>query len=199
MKSFTFRASVIGCAFLCAACSGQSTVPQGSAAGPMVATAGSPAGFSVSSTTFKNNKFVPKSMVYTGCKGGNMSPQLQWKGVPKKTKSFAIIMLDTTAIFWHWGMYNIAPTVTSIPPNAGTPISKYGKETLNDFAIYYGKKNRGYDGPCPPKGKTHHYVITLYALNTTLKLRPSAYAEDLNLAVKGHLTGITMITGLYKT
>lgn len=199
MKSFTFGAFGVGCAFLCAACSGQSTLPQRTAGSPMVANAGSPAGFKISSTTFKNNTIVPKSMVYTGCKGGNMSPELQWKGVPKKTKSFAIIMLDTTAIFWHWGMYNIAATATSIPANAGTPISKYGKETLNDFAVYYGKKYRGYDGPCPPKGKVHHYVITLYALNTTLKLRPSAYAEDLNLAVKGHLTGITMITGLYKT
>lgn len=198
MKSFTLRASVIGCAFLCAACSGQSTLPQGSAKAPMVSRAGIPAGFKISSTTFKNNTIVPKSMVYLGCKGGNMSPELQWKGVPKKTKSFAIIMLDTTAIFWHWGMYNISPAATSIPANAGSS-NKYGKQTLNDFAVYYGKKNRGYDGPCPPKGPAHHYVITLYALDTTLKLRRGAYAEDLNLAVKGHLTGITMITGLYKT
>jgi Raf kinase inhibitor-like YbhB/YbcL family protein len=198
MKLLALRAPAIGCAFLCA-CSGQPTLPQGTAGTPVVANAGTPAGFKISSMTFKNNTIVPKSMVYTGCKGGNMSPELQWKGVPKKTKSFAIIMLDTTAIFWHWGMYNIAPSTTSIPANAGTPISKYGKETLNDFAIYYGKKDRGYDGPCPPKGKAHHYVITLYALNTTLKLRRSAHAEDLNLAVKGHLTGITAITGLYKT
>lgn len=198
MNLSAFRASLIGLAASLAACSGQTSLPHSTAAAPMEAGAGVPSGFNVRSTTFKNNRIVPKSMVYTGCKGGNTSPELHWSGVPKKTKSFAIIMLDTTAIFWHWGMYNIAPTATSIPANAGAS-NKYGKQVLNDFAIYYGKKNRGYDGPCPPKGPAHRYVITLYALDTTLKLRRSAYAEDLNLAVKGHLTGFTMITGLYKT
>lgn len=159
------------------------------------------AAFTLRSTTFKNDKFVPLTMVYkgNGCKGGDMSPQLQWTGAPKKTKSFAILMLDTTAIFWHWGMYDIAKNATSVPQNAGTPSSKYGKEVLNDWAIYFGKKNRGYGGPCPPKGPKHRYVFTLYALNTTLNLSPSAHVEDLDLAIRGHILGSTTITGLYKT
>ncbi|MGA7356604.1 MAG: YbhB/YbcL family Raf kinase inhibitor-like protein [Candidatus Cybelea sp.] len=155
----------------------------------------------ISSTTFKNNHFVPASMVYdhSGCSGGNQSPQLSWTGVPKKTKSFAVLTLDTTAIFWHWGMYNLSPTTTSLPENAGTKKSKYGAEVLNDWAIYFGKSNRGYDGPCPPPGKLHHYVFTVYALDTTLKLSRSAYVENLDLAIRGHILGSASITGLYKT
>jgi Raf kinase inhibitor-like YbhB/YbcL family protein len=159
--------------------------------------------FSVSSTTFKNNHLVPASMVYnhkdTGCSGGNASPQLSWTGVPKKTKSFAVLTLDTTAIFWHWGMYNISPALKGLPENAGTPKSTYGTEVLNDWAIYFGKSNRGYDGPCPPPGKAHRYVFTVYALDTTLKLPRSAHAEDLDFAVHGHILGAASITGLYKT
>jgi Raf kinase inhibitor-like YbhB/YbcL family protein len=157
--------------------------------------------FTVSSTTFKNNHPVPASMVYdhSGCSGGNQSPQLSWTGVPKKTKSFAVLTLDITAIFWHWGMYDISPTTTSLPQNAGTKKSKYGKEVLNDWAIYYGKSNRGYDGPCPPPGKFHHYVFTVYALDTTLKLPRSAHVENLDLAIRGHILGSASITGLYKT
>lgn len=199
MKASPFHASVIASVVSLTACSGQTSLPRGTVAGQMTADTRIPASFVLKSATFKNNTTVPLTMVFTGCKGGNMSPELHWTGVPKKTKSFAVIMFDVTATFWHWGMYNIAGNATSLPQNAGTPSSKYGTELLNDFAVYYGKKYRGYDGPCPPKGPAHHYVITLYALGTTLKLPRSAHVENLELAVKGHITGITSITGLYKT
>jgi phosphatidylethanolamine-binding protein (PEBP) family uncharacterized protein len=39
----------------------------------------------------------------------------------------------------------------------------------------------------------------VYALDTTLKLPKSAYAEDLDLAVHGHILGAASVTGLYKT
>lgn len=153
--------------------------------------------FAVRSATFKNDKTVPLSMVYkgNGCHGGDISPQLQWTGAPKKTKSFAVLMLDTTAIFWHWGMYDIAKTATSLPQNAGTSSSKYGKNVLNDWSIHFGKKNRGYGGTCPPKGTEHRYVITLYALDTTLNLPASAHVQDLDLAIRRHILGSASITG----
>lgn len=165
------------------------------------ADAGATTAFTVRSRTFKNEKSVPFSMVYkgNGCNGGDMSPQLQWAGAPKKTKSFAVLMLDTTAIFWHWGMYDIAKTATSLPQNAGSSTSKNGKAVLNDWSIHFGKKNRGYGGPCPPKGQKHRYVFTLYALDTTLNLPASAHVEDLNLATRGHILGSATIAGLYKT
>jgi Raf kinase inhibitor-like YbhB/YbcL family protein len=157
--------------------------------------------FTVRSTTFKNGQTVPSTMVYkgNGCKGSDMSPQLQWTGAPKKTRSFAILMLDTTANFWHWGMYGIVKTGTSVPQNAGTPSSKYGKEVLNDWSMHFGKKNRGYGGPCPPKGSKHRYVFTLYALDNTPNLPASAHVTELDRAIHGHVLGSASITGLYKT
>jgi Raf kinase inhibitor-like YbhB/YbcL family protein len=201
MKSPLVYASAFSCAFLLAACSGQSSLPGANGSGQLAARARAAAAFTISSATFKNDKTVPLTMVYNGngCKGGDTSPELNWAGAPKKTKSFAILMLDTTAIFWHWGMYDIAGTATSLPANAGTASSKYGKEVLNDWAVYFGKKNRGYGGPCPPPGLTHRYVITLYALDATLTLPSSAHAENLDLAIRGHVLGSTAITGLYKT
>jgi Raf kinase inhibitor-like YbhB/YbcL family protein len=185
--------------FVCA-CSGPQ-IPKASVGAPLTMDPNAAPPFTVSSTTFRNNHFVPATMVYdrAGCSGGNQSPQLSWSGVPKKTKSFAVLTLDITAIFWHWGMYNIAPTTTSLPQNAGTKKSKYGKEVLNDWAIYFGKSNRGYDGPCPPAGKPHHYVFTVYALDATLTLPRSAHVENLDLAIRGHILGAASITGLYKT
>jgi Raf kinase inhibitor-like YbhB/YbcL family protein len=180
------------------ACSGGTSLP---GTGNFAAARSHAVAFAISSTTFKNDKRVPLTMVYkgNGCKGGNQSPALAWTGTPKGTKSFAITMLDTTAIFWHWGMYDIGSSVTSLPENAGTASSKYGKEVLNDWAIYYGSKNRGYGGPCPPPGETHRYVVTLYALNAKLTLPSSAHVENLDLAIHGHILDYVSITGLYRT
>jgi Raf kinase inhibitor-like YbhB/YbcL family protein len=201
MKSTAFHACILGSTLLLAACSETGNLPRAAGSGALSARVRPAVAFTIRSTTFKNDKIVPLTMVYkgNGCKGGDMSPELQWTGVPKKTKSFAILMLDTTAIFWHWGMYGIAGTARSLPQNAGTRSSTYGQEVLNDWAIYYGKKNRGYGGPCPPPGLTHRYVITLYALDTVLKLSRFAHAENLDLAIRGHILGSSAITGLYKT
>lgn len=155
---------------------------------PIAAAVPTAAAFTLRSTTFKDGKFVPLTMVRkgNGCDGGNMSPELQWTGAPKKTKSFAVLMFDATTKLAHWGMYGISKTSTSLPRNAATASSKYGKQVFS------------YDGPCAPRGKTHHYVFTLDALDTALSLSPSARVEDLNVAVRGHVLGTASIAGLYK-
>lgn len=54
-----------------------------------------------------------------GCTGRNVSPQLSWSGAPAGTKSYAIQMFDpdapTGSGFWHWVVFNIPPTTTSLP------------------------------------------------------------------------------------
>ncbi len=133
----------------------------------------------VSSATFTQNGPLPDSMIYNyisqganictanGAVGGDQSPQLQWSHVPPNTRSFVVVLYDTTAAFTHWGMYNIAADVRSLPENAGVAASAYGSEITNDFG------DPSYDGPCPPAGvapDAHHYVFTVYALDTDLKV-----------------------------
>ena len=54
-----------------------------------------------------------------GCTGSNVSPALSWSGVPAGTKSFAVTMYDpdapTASGWWHWVVFNLPPTVTSLP------------------------------------------------------------------------------------
>jgi Raf kinase inhibitor-like YbhB/YbcL family protein len=133
----------------------------------------------VTSTTFTENGPLPDSAIYNfisqgvnsctanGAPGGDQSPQLQWSHVPPNTRSFAVLLYDTTAAFTHWGMYNIAPHVRALPENAGAVGSTYGSQVNNDFG------DRSYDGPCPPADvppDAHHYVFTVYALDTELEV-----------------------------
>lgn len=108
-----------------------------------------------------------------GCKGGNVSPALEWQNVPPGTKSLALQVFDpdapTGAGFWHWTVYNIPPTVTSLPQGAGNspkglPNGAYGGAT--DFLDTGATGvNGNYGGPCPPVAdKPHRYIFTLYAL-----------------------------------
>src|SRR5208282_885718 len=102
-----------------------------------------------------------------GCSGQNVSPSLAWSGAPKGTKSFAVSMYDpdapTGSGFWHWWVANIPASAASLPKGAGdaagAALPAGSLQVRNDFSAI------GYGGPCPPKGKPHHYRVTIYALD----------------------------------
>jgi Raf kinase inhibitor-like YbhB/YbcL family protein len=134
--------------------------------------------------------------------GRDQSPEVSWKHAPFGTQSFVVTLYDVTAAFTHWGMYNISPKTNELPEDAGVAGSTYGQQVFNDF--YYGAE---YDGPCPPNNYTpyvHDYVITVYALDTWLKL-PSAppnfpaNGEALYRAMFDHVLARASIHGYYST
>ena len=107
----------------------------------------------LTSPAFGNNQSIPAK--YT-CTGQNVSPPLQWSGVPAHTTSLALTVDDPDAPsghFMHWDVTQIPPTTNAIPEGG-----RVGVEGTNGF----GKT--GYGGPCPPSGE-HRYVFTLKALD----------------------------------
>src|SRR5487761_1975905 len=102
-----------------------------------------------------------------GCSGGNVSPAINWKGAPKGTKSFAIMVHDPDAPtggagFWHFVEINIPASATGIAQGAATADGKDMPAGSTGVNSDYGVK--GYGGPCPPLGdKPHHYNFTVYA------------------------------------
>ena len=68
------------------------------------------------------------------------------------------------------GCINIASSTTSLPENAGVAGSSFGTQVLNDYG------DESYDGSCPPPTLTpvsHHYIFTVYTLDTTLPTLPT--------------------------
>jgi len=147
----------------------------------------------LTSTAFNEGELIPSK--YT-CDGKDISPPLQWSGIPQNTKSLALICDDPDApsgTWVHWVAYYIPPTVSELPEGVPTKetTSDGLKQGTNDF------KKIGYGGPCPPSG-THRYYFKLYALDTELQLSSKAKKSDIEKAMKGHILATGQLMGKYK-
>lgn len=131
--------------------------------------------FTLKSNNLKGQATVKEFFNSFGCTGHNTSPQLSWSDAPKGTESFAVTIYDKDAPsgsgWWHWLIFNVPADVTELKADAGdvnTSIApKECTQSINDYSTY------GYGGPCPPPGELHQYLITVFALKTTLDLDKS--------------------------
>ena len=163
------------------------------------------AAMKLTSPDIKPSGKIADEQVYSGfgCTGKNISPALSWSGTPPKgTKSFALTVYDpdapTGSGFWHWVVFDIPPTATSLPKNAGDVKSNLAPagtvQSRTDFGV------PGYGGPCPPKGdKPHRYIFTLFAVDVDKLQVPG---PDVSAAVVGfmlhfHTLGKATFTGKY--
>jgi len=137
----------------------------------------------VSSTSFPDGAEIPAK--YTG--GQGVSPQLSWSGAPAGTMSYVLIMHDTDAAIpagslnndiSHWIVWNIPASATSIPEGGPVPSG----------ANQYSLRGPQYMGPAPPAGHPfHHYIFTVYALNSTLDVPAGATRADVEKAMEGKI------------
>jgi Raf kinase inhibitor-like YbhB/YbcL family protein len=153
----------------------------------------------ISSLEVTSGAFEPGGQIpvaYT-CDGADIPPPLSWGPVPPGTASMAILVTDPDApggTFVHWVAYNI-------PPGAqGIPAGEHGKDILPEGAIQGTNDmgRTGYGGPCPPRGKPHHYHFTVSALDTTLNLAGKPDGRVLARAMAGHVLARGEIMGLYE-
>ncbi len=142
--------------------------------------------FAVSSPQIRGGAFPASAWADAfGCSGANEQFSLDWHGAPADAKSFAVTMYDpdapTGSGFWHWLVWDIpagSSVLTSTAP-AGAVVG------TDDAGI------TGYLGPCPPAGDiTHHYTITVYALDVaSLDLPAATPAAVTVFTMSSHVVG----------
>ncbi len=157
----------------------------------------------LSSPSFANQHPIP--IAFTG-ESVDISPVLQWSGVPERTRSYVLLCDDRDAKcprekgenFVHWLAYEIPANVRSIPEAmpAGESLIKE-PVTMEQGVNSFGKI--GYGGPLPPRNSgAHHYVFTLYALDQNLKLPPGLSKRKVFEKLEGHILASAQLTGTYQ-
>jgi len=147
----------------------------------------------LSSPAFEPEGAIPRKFT---CDGEDISPPLEWEGVPNDAESLALILDDPDAprgTWVHWVVYNLEPGLTGLPEGAvaradGRPMGVQGR---NDF------RRNNYGGPCPPSGPAHRYFFKLYALDTVLDLEAGATKAELEAAMQGHTLAQGQLMGTY--
>src|SRR5712671_5190520 len=147
----------------------------------------------LTSVAFKEGQSIPRT--YT-CDGVNISPPLEWTGVPKTATTLAIIVDDPDApagTWVHWVLYNLPADNIGVVENvpASENLKAGGFQGKNDFGKF------GYGGPCPPSG-THRYVFKIYALDVDLPLKAGATKADVMKAMEGHMVLQGQLIGTYR-
>jgi len=160
-----------------------------------------PVTIEITSSVFSEGGQIP--VKYSG-EGDDISPPLQWSGVPEGTKQLALICDDpdapTPEPWVHWVIYKIPADATGLPEGiAKTPELDQPVVAVQGGNSWPQGKNTGYGGPMPPPGHgTHHYYFKLYALDVELTDGPGLDKAGLLSAMSGHVIGQGQLMGTYE-
>ncbi len=124
--------------------------------------------FTLASTDIAEGEALTSAQVFNGfgCTGENISPALSWSNAPEGTQSFAVTAYDpdapTGSGWWHWVVYDIPASVTALGAGAGTAegLPEDASHGRNDYGV------NAFGGACPPPGREHRYIFTVFALDT---------------------------------
>lgn len=144
----------------------------------------------ITSPAFAQGGAIPTK--YTG-EGDDVSPPLEWSGVPEGTRQLALICHDPDAPlphgFTHWVLYGIPPETQGLAEGDDGGFL----EGQTDF----GKA--GYGGPMPPEGHgPHQYYFWLYALDTEVDAGPGLTGAELLSAIEDHVIEQARLVGTYE-
>ena len=140
---------------------------------------------SLTSPAFEDGQEIAQKF---GKRAQNISPPLQWDGVPDRTRSFALTVVDLHPVargYVHWLVADLSPQLSSLPEGAAAERNPGFTEI------------KPYAGPFPPSG-THDYEFTLYALRTDrLGVRPGATLEEFRQAAEQNSLATATLIGKF--
>ena len=105
--------------------------------------------------------------------GKNISPAIQWQGIPKGTVRLRLILedasctigCDTRGKFDHWVLDFPVSAMQNQGPlnNNGLAKNAGNNAVLKPYTLSNGLGLKQYIGPCTPSGQHHAFVIKLIA------------------------------------
>jgi Raf kinase inhibitor-like YbhB/YbcL family protein len=123
----------------------------------------------------------------------NLSPALEWSGVPDGAAELAVLCEDPDApsgTFVHWVLAGLQPTAPGLAEGEHPAAAVEGR---NDFG------EDGYSGPRPPVGDApHRYFFRVFAASAPLGLVAGASADDLRRALAGKELASGTLIGTYQ-
>jgi Raf kinase inhibitor-like YbhB/YbcL family protein len=141
------------------------------------------------SPAFADGDTIPP--LYT-CDGDDVSPPLEWSGVPSDAAQLATVVEDPDApggTFVHWVLWGLD---AGLPRLGQGQVPAGAREGRNDFGRV------GWGGPCPPRGSDpHRYVFTLLALSEPLAVEAGASADIVKRAAEGKVLAEGRLTARY--
>ena len=130
-------------------------------------------------------------------RGADISPEIVIENLPPEAKTLAAVLEDMSHPirgFTHWVIWNI-PAADTIEPAipAGKTVPSLGNARQG---IGYGLHR--YAGPKPPKGKTHTYRFTVYALDSEISLGVHAGKRAFLRRAEPHILQKGCVTAMYE-
>ena len=119
-------------------------------------------------------------------RGQDISPEFLIKNLSSKAKTLAITLEDLShpvKDFTHWLIWNI-PAANQV--QSGIPSGSH-VPALDGACQGIGYGFHRYAGPKPPKGKTHIYRFTVYALDCDLQLSVYSLKRAFLKKASGHI------------
>ncbi len=118
-------------------------------------------------------------------RGQDISPEFLIKNLSPEAKTLAITLEDLShpiKEFTHWLIWNI-PAADQV--KSGISAGSYVPE-LDGACQGIGYGFHRYAGPKPPKGKTHTYRFTVYALDCEIQLSVHSTKRAFLKKAEGH-------------
>ena len=133
---------------------------------------------------------------HTG-RGQDISPEFIIWNLSPRAKYLAVTVEELShpiRDFTHWVIWNLPASNHirgGIPAGKNVPGIRGARQ-----GVAYGRHR--YAGPKPPRGKTHVYRFSVYALDTFLTLKPRARKQAFFEAADGHIIQAGSITGEFE-
>jgi Raf kinase inhibitor-like YbhB/YbcL family protein len=144
----------------------------------------------VTSPALTDGETVPERFT---CDGEDVSPALEWAGLPDGTAEVVILVDDPGAeggTFVHWVVWGLDGASGGLGENA---VPGTASEGTNGFG------DPGWAGPCPPEGSgPHRYRFTVLALSGDLDVESGATADEVAEAAGDLVLAQGRLTGSYE-